>query len=132
MFTEKVKRRLDDEVVIWMTTVNPTGQPQTSLVWYWWDGSEFLIYSLDPTARVRNVAQNPRVALNFDGNGRGGDVVTIEGKAVIDTDAPTAAEMPEYVAKYRHRMDRGWGGPEEFAEKYPTAIRVTPTKVRAW
>ncbi len=132
MFSERVQRRLDDEVVIWMTTVNASGKPQTSVVWYWWDGSSFLVYSLDPSARVTNVAGNPNVALNLDGNGRGGDVVTIEGVASIDTETPTAAEMGEYVAKYRRRMDRGWGGPEGFAEKYPTAIRITPTRVREW
>lgn len=132
MFSDNVRRRLEDEVVIWMTTVNTKGQPQSSVVWFWWDGAEFLIYSLDPTARVRNVRGNPMVALNLDGNGRGGDVVTIEGIASIDNEAPSAADMPEYVAKYRHRMDRGWGGPQGFAKKYPTAIRVAPTKVRAW
>ncbi len=66
MFSERVQRRLDDEVVIWMTTVNASGKPQTSVVWYWWDGSSFLVYSLDPSARVTNVAGNPNVALNLD------------------------------------------------------------------
>jgi len=132
MFSEKVSRRLDDEVVIWMTTVAAGGKPQTSVVWYWWDGSEFLIYSLDPAARVRNLADNPHVSLNLDGNGRGGDVVTIEGVASLDPAAPTAAEMEDYVAKYRHRMDRGWGGPEGFAKQYPTAIRIRPIRVRSW
>jgi len=132
MFSDKVQRRLEDEVVIWMTTVSADGQPQTSVVWYWWDGSEFLIYSLDPATRLRNLAGNPHVSLNLDGNGRGGDVVTIEGIGSVDPTAPTAAEMVEYVTKYNRRMDRGWGGPEAFARKYPTAIRVQPTRVREW
>ena len=132
MFSDKIRRRLEDEVVIWMTTVDADGKPQTSVVWYWWDGSEFLIYSLDPTARLRNLATNPQVSLNLDGNGRGGDVVTIEAIATVDPEAPSAADMDDYVRKYRHRMDRGWGGPQGFADKYPTAIRVRPTRVREW
>ena len=132
MFSDKVLRRLDDEVVIWMTTVNTNGQPQTSVVWYWWDGEEFLIYSLDPTSRLTNLAKNRNVALNFDGNSRGGDIVTIEGVATIDPNAPSAAEMNDYVGKYGRRMNRGWGSPEGFAKKYPTAIRVRPVRVRAW
>ena len=132
MFSDKIRRRLEDEVVIWMTTVDADGKPQTSVVWYWWDGSEFLIYSLDPTARLRNLATNPHVSLNLDGNGRGGDVVTIEAIATLDPEAPSAADMDEYVRKYRHRMDRGWGGPQGFADKYPTTIRVRPTRVREW
>ena len=132
MFSDKIRRRLEDEVVIWMTTVDADGKPQTSVVWYWWDGSEFLIYSLDPTARLRNLATNPHVSLNLDGNGRGGDVVTIEAIATLDPEAPSAADMDEYVRKYSHRMDRGWGGPQGFADKYPTAIRARPTRVREW
>ena len=59
-------------------------------------------------------------------------MVTIEAIATLDPEAPSAADMDEYVRKYRHRMDRGWGGPQGFADKYPTAIRVRPTRVREW
>lgn len=130
MFSDKTERRLADESAIWMTTVNAKGQPQTSLVWYWWDGEVFHIYSLDPSSRVRNLTNNPHTSLNLDSNGRGGDVVTVEGLASVEPDAPTAAESEEYVTRYRHRMDRGWDGPEGFAVKYPTAILVRPTRVR--
>lgn len=134
MFADKPRadHRLDEEPIIWLTTVRPSGQPQTSAVWFLRHGDEFLIYSLPDTARVTNIAANPRVALNLDGNGRGGDIVTMEGIARIDRDAPPAHEIPAYVAKYRSYMERNGWTPEVFAAKYPVAIKVTAQRGRAW
>ncbi len=65
-------RRLREELIVWLTTVRADGQPQTSPVWFLWDGETFLIYSRPDAARLRNIAANRRVSLNLDGNGRGG------------------------------------------------------------
>ncbi len=121
--------RLDDELIIWLTTVNPSGQPQSSPVWFWWDGSEFLVYSL-PSARVRNVRHNPKVALNLDGNGEGGDIVTIEGIARIDRSGPPASVHTEYVAKYQRKFEQHGWTPEWFASRYSVPIRIEPTRAR--
>ena len=127
----KAGRRLQEDLIAWLTTVTGDGTPQTSPVWFLWDGDEFLVYSV-PGARTANVSANPRVALNLDGNSMGGDIVTLEGTARIVGDEPRAAEAPDYLAKYRERMDAyGWS-PEKFAADYPVAIRITPTRLRAW
>lgn len=131
MINGRAAQRLDDELILWMTTVTPKGQPQTSPVWFLWDGEEFLVYSLDRTARVRNIEQNPRVSVNLDGNGMGGDIVTIEATAVIDRSLPPASAVPEYVTKYTERMERNQWTPERFSELYPVPIRIRPTRVRA-
>ena len=125
-------QRLATEDVIWMTTVTPQGKPQTSLVWFIIEDGEFLVYSKDGTSRVRNIRSNPLVALNLDGNGEGGAVVTIEGTARIDGEAPTAAAHAAYLAKYRARMDRNKWTPEWFAEHYPVPIRISFDRGRAW
>jgi PPOX class probable F420-dependent enzyme len=121
--------RLDDEIIIWLTTVTPKGQPQASPVWFWWDGEEFLVYSL-PSARVRNIEHNPKVALNLDGNGEGGDIVTLEGIARIDPAAPPAYEHAEYVAKYQRKFEEHDWTPEWFASRYSVPIRIQPTRAR--
>ena len=132
MITKTTLDRLHQERIIWRTTVSPSGQPQTSPVWFWWDGTDIVVYSLDPTPRLTNIAANPKVALNLDGNGGGGDIVTIEGAARIDPEAPPPSDVGPFVERYRERMDSGWNGPEGFAAKYPTAIRIKPTRVRQW
>ena len=124
-------QRLQTERIGWLTTVAADGTPQTSPIWFLWDGEEFLIYSLD-SARVRNLGSESRVSLNLDGNGMGGDIVIVEGTARIDTTAPSAAENAQYLAKYKAVMDDyGWT-PEWFAGRYSVPIRVAPTKYRYW
>ncbi|HZJ48129.1 MAG TPA: TIGR03667 family PPOX class F420-dependent oxidoreductase [Acidimicrobiia bacterium] len=130
--SETAAQRLREELIIWLTTVTPTGRPQTSPVWFLWEGGEFLIYSLADTARVRNLAANPHVALNLDGDGLGGGVVSFEGIARFDVDAGPASAVSAYVEKYRDRMiHHGWT-PEEFSRRYPVAIRITTGRVRTW
>jgi PPOX class probable F420-dependent enzyme len=128
----RAEQRLQDELIIWLTTVSPAGQPQTSAVWFWWDGDEFLVYSKANTARTRNIEANQRVSLNLDGDGQGGSIVTIEGEARLDLDTPDPPEVPEYIGKYREKINGyGWT-PESFAVDYPIPIRITPTRARSW
>lgn len=124
--------RLTDEKIIWLTTVRPNGQPQTSPVWFLYDDGEFLVYSLPGTARTANLGANPRVSLNLDGNGEGGDIVTIEGIARIDPDAPPSDRMPVYQEKYAASIARNGWTPESFAADYPVAVRIVPKRARVW
>ena len=124
--------RLTDETILWMTTVRPGGQPQASPVWFLYEDGEFLVYSKKGTARTANLVANPRVSLNLDGNGEGGDIVSIEGTARIDPDAPPSSAVPAYQEKYAGYLERHGWTPEWFAANYPVAIRITPTRSRAW
>ena len=123
--------RLEQDRIGWLTTVAADGTPQTSPIWFIWDGDEFLLYSLE-SARARNIRDRPRVSLNLDGDGRGGDIVVVEGSARIDRDAPSAAEHPAYLDKYGLVMDDNGWTPEWFAHEYPVPIRITPTRYRYW
>jgi len=124
--------RLRAEQIIWLTTVNGSGQPQSSPVWFLWDGSEFLIYGSKNGPKTPNIRSNPHVSLHLDGNGAGGANVIFEGSARIDEDGPPADTVAGYAAKYRERIESyGWTM-EGVASDYPHVIRVTPTRVRIW
>ncbi len=125
-----LRSRLEEELVIWMTTVSSDG-PQSSPVWFLLDGDELLVYSLD-SARVRNIATTPAVAVNLNSNRYGGHVLTMEGVARIDDGALAADHNEPYVAKYRDRIAAAGWTPESFARDYPVPIRIAITKVRAW
>jgi PPOX class probable F420-dependent enzyme len=125
--------RLASEHVIWLTTVSPAGQPQTSPVWFLWTEGEILLYSRADTPRPVNIRGNARVAANFDSDGEGGDIVSIEGEARIVRERTAAADVPPtYVAKYAARLAAfGWTM-ESMLVDYPVEIRIRPTRVRAW
>lgn len=119
---------VDDAYVVWLTTVRPNGQPQASPVWFVVEDDEFLVYSLDGTARTANISANPRVSLNLDSNA-GSDVVAIEGTARI-VDGPSSVDHPAYQEKYASGIGRIGHTPESFADRYSVAIRITPKRWR--
>ena len=131
-FGERVARRLRDERLIWLTTVDAKGMPQPTPVWFLWDEgvSTFLVYSRADARRLAHLQQNPRVALNFDGNGSGGDIIVITGEAQVSSDDPAADQLLAYVEKYRDFIARRYVTPEKFAAAYPVALRIRPVAVR--
>lgn len=131
-FGERVARRLRDERLIWLTTVDANGMPQPNPVWFLWDEttSTVLIYSLTNAKRLAHVQHNPKVALNFDGNGQGGDIIVITGEAHVSSNDPPADQLPAYVEKYRDFIARGFGTPENFASKYSVPLRIRPIALR--
>jgi PPOX class probable F420-dependent enzyme len=129
-FGARVARHLREEIVVWMTTVTPSGAPLPMPVWFIWDGAEsVLMYSQDG-ARVRNIEANPRMTLNFGGDGRGGDIVVLSGTATVDRDAPPAHEVPEYLSKYDAHIARLGMSPESFAASYHVPVRIRLTRLR--
>ncbi len=129
-FGERATRRLRDDHVIWLTTVGADGTPQPNPVWFLWDGETFLVYSLPDAARIAHIERNPRVSLNLDGNGQGGDIVVVTGEAHISPNDPPADQNPAYVEKYKDFIARGFQTPANFASKYSLPIRITPNKLR--
>jgi PPOX class probable F420-dependent enzyme len=131
-FGERVARRLRDERLIWFTTVDAKGTPQPTPVWFLWDDatSTILIYSRSDARRLAHVQQNPRVALNFDGNGFGGDIIVITGEAQVSPDDPPADRLPAYVQKYSDFIATRYETPEKFASIYSVALRIRPISIR--
>ena len=129
-FGARVARRLREERVIWLTTVRPDLTPQPSLVWFLWEAGTMLIYSKPNTPKLRNIEQNPTVALNFDGNGRGGDVVVFTGTARIDRQAPSVDQVAAYAEKYASNIAGMNLTPASFGKAYSVPIRVTLKSLR--
>jgi len=131
-FGDQVARRLRDERLIWLTTVDAKGTPQPTPVWFLWDeaASTFLVYSRVDAKRLAHLQQNPRVALNFDGNGSGGDIIVITGQAQVSSDDPPADQLPAYAEKYRDFIARRYSTAENFASIYPVALRIRPIAIR--
>ena len=129
-FGSRAERRLRQELIIWLVTVRADATPQPSPVWFLWDGQTILIYSRPHTLKLSNLARHPSVALHFDGNGTGGDIVIVSGQARTVTDAPPANRVRDYLEKYRAGIAGIGMTPDSFSQAYSVAIRVTPTALR--
>lgn len=125
-------KRLRTELIVWLTTVVPEGEPQSTPVWFHWDGDVFHVFSQRGKPKLRNISSNPLVSLHLEGGEEGSDVVTFEGRAEIVPDGAPATSRPEYIKKYR-RLIEGFGWtPESFAGDYSVALRITPSRARIW
>jgi PPOX class probable F420-dependent enzyme len=124
--------RLGTESIAWITTVTADGQPQSSPVWFLWDGSEFLVYAQPRSWKVRNIRANPRVSLHLNSDRDGGQVATFEGPARICEGHPPAHEVDAYLARYRAGIAGIGMTPEQMAAEYSTALRITPARVRVY
>ena len=128
-FGKRVARRLEDELVVWLTTVSHSGKPEPRPVWFYWDGERFHIYSRPDTYKLRHIRENNHVALNFNSTKAGGDIVVFGGEATIVDDASAVDDAP-YVEKYEEHMAGLGMTPEEFAASYSVALHVRPTDLR--
>jgi PPOX class probable F420-dependent enzyme len=127
-----VEARLRSNLMAWLTTVRPDGQPVSVPVWFLLREDEtVLIYSEPGKLKLRNVAQNPRVALGLEVTDIGRDVIRIAGTAQPVEDLPPADQNPEYAAKYAERIGTLFGSPEQFAALYSTALLISPTRLWA-
>ncbi len=124
-----IDERLRTDTVIWLNSVRPDGKPHAVVVWFLWDGEQFLIFSKPKNQKIRNLSHNANVLLAVDNSKDGSDPITIEGTAEL-LDTPTSQLMNEaYLQKYLPRMQRmGWTA-DVMAGMYSQAIRITPTKL---
>ncbi len=128
-FGQRALRRLETERVAWLTTVSPNGVPHPRPIWFLWQDESFIIYSLPGTFKLEHIRVNPKVALNFDGDGLGGDIVVFLGEAQIDEQIPPANTIQAYNEKYEKGLERINLTPAEFAHKYSVPHRFTRSLV---
>jgi len=126
----KIKRRLREEQIIWLTTVDSHNTPQPRPVWFHWDGSDILIFSQARAAKVRHIIRNPKVALNFNTDSSGGDVSVMIGEAHVQTEALPVNRMRNYMRKYRQGLQDIGLAVAEMQAEYPVIILVTLLSLR--
>jgi Pyridoxamine 5'-phosphate oxidase len=83
----------------WVATVRPDGRPHLTPVWGVWVDGVFYFGSGPQTRKVRNLAENPSVAVHPAGD----DVVIVEGVAemIVEPDPALAEQVyAASVAKY--------------------------------
>jgi PPOX class probable F420-dependent enzyme len=130
-FGARAARHLRDDPVVWLTTVGAAGAPSPNPVWFLWDGAATVrLFSLPEAARVRHVAANPHVSLNFPGDGQGGDIVVLNGTAELRPEDPQADRVPGYLAKYAGHIARIGLTPTTFARRYSLPITITLSRLR--
>lgn len=131
-FGRRVHRRLRQEQIIWLITVDAHTRPQPRPVWFHWDGQTILIFSEKNTAKLPHITRNSRVTLNLNTDQDGSDVAVLWGDARILTEPPAAARVKAYLRKYREGI-KGLGMTvPDFTASFAVPILVTPQAMRGF
>ena len=132
-FGQRATRRLKEEIIGWLTTVTPEGQPQPTPVWFLWDGDRsILMYSRPSMRKLANIAANPKISLSLDSDGIEADIVVVWGEMHVSNDPP-ANEVPGYVEKYRDRIAAlEWKTPDVYAADFNVPLRINVTRIHGW
>ena len=132
-FGHAVEKRLQEEYVIWLKTVDSHLTPQPRPVWFVWKNDSILIFSQPNAYKVKHIEKHPKVALHFNTDETGDKhVIILTGEAFIDSSCPPALEVSAYLDKYRTGIVDLNMTPESFSTGYSTPIRITPTQLRGW
>lgn len=130
-FGQRAVQRLTSEEVIWLTTVDPKVMPQPTPVWFIWDGTHVWLFSQPRTAKLRNIGQNSQVALNFNSDTYGNDVVVLTGTAELVDGMPS-----ELLARFLQKYERGLASlnmsGDAFKNDYSQVVKITPRKLRGF
>ncbi len=129
-FGAKVARRLKEEEIIWLDTVAPDQTPQPTPVWFYWNGESFLVFSQPTGKKLRNIRQHPLVAVHFNSDEYGGNVLVFTGEAQILAGQPPEPEVQAYLQKYERGMKDLEMEVDDFLGSYSVAIRVYPHRIR--
>jgi PPOX class probable F420-dependent enzyme len=127
---DHVEARLRANLIAWLTTVRPDGQPAIVPVWFLFREDEtILVYSQPNKLKLRNIEQNPRVALGLDVTDLGRDIIRLEANAMQVEDVAPADQNGQYVAKYTERIGAMFDTAENFAALFSVALVITPHRL---
>jgi PPOX class probable F420-dependent enzyme len=125
-----LRDRLRTDEVLWLTTIDHRDQPQSSPVWFHFDGRDLLVLSQPRAPKIANLADHPLVAVHLDGAEAGATVVTIEGRAAAATVEPS--RLAAYTAKYADGFIRLGTDADRYLAEFSAAITVAPTRARVF
>ena len=129
---DHVESRLRGNLIAWLTTVRPTGQPESVPVWFYVrDDESILVYSQPGAVKLRNILDNPKVALGLDVTDLGRDIVRVQGTARRADELPPADHVPGYVSKYTERIAAMFDTADKFAELFCVPVLITPTTLHS-
>jgi PPOX class probable F420-dependent enzyme len=132
-FGAKTARRVVEEKLAWLTTIDSKGTPQPNPVWFLWDDGSFVVFSQPNQAKLANIARTGQVSFNFEATEDEEQVTIFTGRAELVDRATLGQELLDrYAEKYTEGMERIELPREQYEAAYTAVIRFTPEKLRGW
>lgn len=128
----RVARRLNEELVGWLTVVDQVGLPQPAPVWFIWEADTLsaLIYSPPAAKRHERIRVNPRASLHLNDDGEGHDFVVMTGTLATASHMAPPSKNNAYVEKYNRLIDTIFGSTERFEETFHVPLIFSAARIR--
>ncbi|TDD31573.1 PPOX class F420-dependent oxidoreductase [Nonomuraea terrae] len=120
--SEDVRKLLDAPNYATVTSLNPDGGPQSTVVWVRTDGDEVLFSTVKGRRKPRNFARDPRVSLLVIDPDDPYRYVEVRGRVTMTPD-PEGALIDELSQKYRGIPWEDKPGTERLI------VRISPERV---
>jgi PPOX class probable F420-dependent enzyme len=121
--SDTARRLLDDKTYVTLSTVNPDGTPQASIVWAKRDGDDVLMSTTSTRQKARNLRKDPHASVTFFDPAEPFVYAEIRGEATL-SDEGGRELIEELSVKYT-----GESYPQEPEGTVRVVIRVTPERV---
>ncbi len=131
-FGQHAESRLESEQIIWLTTTGSNGQPNPNPVWFIWREGRMVVLSQPTATKLDAIQLNPKVALSFNSNEGGDDIVIFNGVANVAEKSLDPMDAAAYLIKYRAGIERLGSTPEQFASEYSRVITIDLQKLRGF
>jgi PPOX class probable F420-dependent enzyme len=128
----RIRRFLEQEPVVWLSTVRPDGGPHLVPIWFWWDGEALLVFSKPNAQKIRNLRSHQSVMLALGNAEDDFDVGMIEGTAEL-LERPTRELLPPgHLRKYARQLATIGLSADEYADTYSQVVRIVPSRALGW
>ncbi|WP_328299809.1 PPOX class F420-dependent oxidoreductase [Streptomyces sp. NBC_00435] len=127
VLNETVRKLLDTPHPAVLTTLNPDGGPQSSVVWLTREGDEILISTERGRRKERNIARDARIGLTVFDLANPFLYAEIRGTATVTEDVGRAIAVR--IAEEYQGPGAGRAYANAPAGNVRVVIRLTPTKV---
>jgi PPOX class probable F420-dependent enzyme len=113
--SDEARAAVDGKNFAFVSTIEPDGSPQASLVWITRDGDDLLFSTLRGRRKETNLARDPRIAILV--HPADDPYVYLEVRGSVEITEQGGRELINALA---HK----YTGAEQFAEQRPDAVRV--------
>ena len=121
--TDLAKRLIDAPTFAVVSTINPDGAPQSSVVWVKRDGDDILFSTIRGRRKTKNMERDPRVGVTLYDPADPYRYVEVRGAVSL-----TEEGGPELIQDLSQKYD-GMPFREGRPDNVRVVVRITPTRV---
>ncbi|MFB7617178.1 PPOX class F420-dependent oxidoreductase [Kitasatospora sp. NPDC056181] len=122
--SDRAKALIDGKSFAVVSTLQPDGSPQSSVVWVKRDGEDILFSTVEGRRKHLNLVKDPRISLVVNPPESPYTYVEVRGEVTLTREGGREL-IDELADKYRGEKVYNYDGPDDVR----VVVRITPRKV---